>query len=229
MPLVVLRLKTPRRRAIFRMHSMKDFLFLCFKTCFKNHNCLILHTDNKNTVTNLHLEDIDIKFKACLTANFTGFLLECCVVCLDSQKHQSGVVLKAEKHTKNKIQNSFALNWQLVLNPIIRNTHTDVNRTTDFGAMCLALLLTNDIWANEGVWISSQQGEGVDFWLLNPNTLKPIARLEISGIRKETARNTIGTRIKKKIAQTHQSDDSGAIAYISVIEFSKPSAIFIQK
>ena len=117
----------------------------------------------------------------------------------------------------------------MLLNPIIRNTHTDVNRTTDYGAMCLALLLANDIWADEGVWVSSQQGEGVDFWLLNPNTLKPIARLEISGIRKETAHNTIGTRIKKKIAQTHQSDNSGATAYISIIEFSKPSAIFIQK
>ena len=60
-------------------------------------------------------------------------------------------------------------------------------------------------------------------------TLQPIIRLEISGIRKQTGSNPIGTRAKRKTRQTNQSDNSGAVAYISIIEFSEPSALFIQK
>lgn len=180
-------------------------------------------------MTTLYLEEINTKFNTFFTSNFTGFMFECCVMCFDSQTHHSGVLLNKENLPSNKMKSDYVIDWDLKISPILRNTHTDVNRTTDYGAMGLSILLAHDIWTEEGVWTSSQQGDGVDFWLLNPMTFKPIARLEISGIRKETANNTIGIRIKKKTVQTHQSDNSGATAYISVIEFSKPAAIFIQK
>ena len=178
-------------------------------------------------MTILNLEEIAPKFNVFFTSNFTGLMLECCVLCLDSQNYHSGVVLNKYNEKTNKIRNDYVINWQHPIDNILRNTHTDVNRTTDYGAMCLALLVADDILSEEVIWISSQKGEGVDFWLLNPNTLTPIARLEVSGIRKETDKNTINNRIKKKQKQTQQSDDSDAIAYISVIEFSKPSAIFV--
>jgi hypothetical protein len=98
-----------------------------------------------------------------------------------------------------------------------------------YGAMCLSLLLADTILAEKGVWQSSRSKQGVDFWLINPLTLQPILRLEISGIRKQTATNPMGTRAKKKIEQTNQSDNSAATAYISIIEFSEPTALFIQK
>ena len=170
-------------------------------------------------MVNSYLEEINTKFNAFFTANFTGLMLECCVLCFDSQNHHSGIVLKKENFKSNKVKNDCVIHWQLDINQILRNTHTDVNRTTDYGAMCLSLLLADEILTDEGVWISSQKGDGVDFWLLNPTTLKPIARLEISGIRTETVNNTISTRIKKKKIQTYQSDSSNASAYISVIEF----------
>jgi hypothetical protein len=77
--------------------------------------------------------------------------------------------------------------------------------------------------------LSSRSGQGVDFWLLNSLTLLPILRVEVSGIRRKTATNPIGTRAKKKLEQTNQSDNSDATAYVSIVEFSQPAALFIKK
>ena len=60
-------------------------------------------------------------------------------------------------------------------------------------------------------------------------TFTAIARLEISGLRKETPSNTLANRIKVKLKQVEQSDDSGVSAYIAIIEYSKPSAVFMPK
>jgi hypothetical protein len=180
-------------------------------------------------MTELHLETINAKFNMFFTSNFTGLMLECCVVCLDSQNHKTGVLLKKEDGQANIVDKDYKLSWQLENDPILYNTHSDANRTTDYGAMCLSLLLADTILKEKGVWLSSKSGEGVDFWLINPVTLQPILRLEVSGIRKQTATNPITTRAKKKIKQTNQSDNSETIAYISILEFSKPTALFIQK
>jgi hypothetical protein len=177
----------------------------------------------------LHLETINEKFKSFFTSHFTGMMLECCVVCLNSQNHATGVLLKKVTHKSSIMEQDYVLSWQLPFTTVLQNTHTDVNRTTDYGAMCLSLLLADTIFAEKGVWQSSRSKQGVDFWLINPLTLQPILRLEISGIRKQTATNPMGTRAKKKIEQTNQSDNSAAIAYINIIEFSQPSALFIQK
>jgi hypothetical protein len=156
-------------------------------------------------------------------------MLECCVLCLNSQKHETGVFLKKEDNKSNLIEQEYLLSWQLEIDSILQNTHKDDNRTTDYGAMCLALLLADAILTEKGVWMSSKKGQGVDFWLLNPLTLQPILRLEISGIRKKTVTNPIGIRAKKKMTQTNQSDSTAAKAYISIVEFSEPTALFIQK
>jgi hypothetical protein len=177
----------------------------------------------------LHLEEIMTKFSPFFTGNFTGMMLECCVVCLHSQNHKTGILLKKETHQSNIIEQDYTLSWQLEFTLVLQNTHTDVNRTTDYGAMCLSLLLADTLLIEKGVWLSAKRGQGVDFWLLNALTLQPILRIEISGIRKKSTTNPIGTRAKKKTMQTNQSDNSATVAYISVVEFSKPSALFIQK
>ena len=180
-------------------------------------------------MTELYLETINEKFKTCFSSHFTGMMLECCVVCLNSQNHKTGVFLKKEPYKSNLVEPDFILSWQLELTDVLQNTHTDVNRTTDYGAMCLSLLLADTLLAEKGIWQSSRSGQGVDFWLINPVTLQSILRVEISGIRKQTATNPISTRVKKKMKQTDQSDNSNAIAYISIVEFSQPSALLIQK
>jgi hypothetical protein len=145
------------------------------------------------------------------------------------KNYKTGVLLKQEEYKSNMIDNDSVLYWQLAFTTVLQNTHTDVNRTTDYGAMCLSLLLADTILVEKGVWLSSRSGQGVDFWLLNTLTLQPILRVEVSGIRKQTATNPISTRAKKKLEQTNQSDNSDATAYVSIIEFSQPAALFIQK
>ena len=122
----------------------------------------------------LHLETINEKFKTYFTSHFTGMMIECCVVCLNSQNHNTGVLLKKEAHKSNIIEDNCVLTWQLELTAVLQNTHTDVNRTTDYGAMCLSLLLADTLLPEKGSWQSSRSKQGVDFWLINPLTLQPI-------------------------------------------------------
>lgn len=62
-------------------------------------------------MTELALETIDEKFNASFTRNFTGFMLECCVVCLTSQKHKTGTLLNKEAHQSNIIDQDYLLSW----------------------------------------------------------------------------------------------------------------------
>ena len=57
----------------------------------------------------------------------------------------------------------------------------------------------------------------------------PKARLEVSGIAQETENNTIGNRFSKKVQQVSASDTTNVPAYISIVEFSSPKALFNKK
>ena len=77
----------------------------------------------------------------------------------------------------------------------------------------------------------SCKGDGFDYWLgkKDDGLFNHAARLEISGILQESATNTVEKRLKIKIKQTEQSDESRLPAYISIVEFGKPKAIFKKK
>jgi hypothetical protein len=75
---------------------------------------------------------------------------------------------------------------------------------------------------------TSQKCDGVDFWLRNAN-FDLVARLEVSGIRRENGTNTVKNRLKVKLKQTEQSDNSKVPAVVAIIEFSKPEAVYILK
>lgn len=76
-------------------------------------------------MTELLLETINEKFKTCFTSHFTGMMLECCVVCLNSQNHKTGVFLKHEPHQSNLIEQDYMVSWQLAFTNLLQNTHTD--------------------------------------------------------------------------------------------------------
>jgi len=54
----------------------------------------------------------------------------------------------------------------------------------------------------------------------------PKARLEVSGIMHEADGNTAEKRFRQKAEQTSKSDDTRLPAYVSIVEFSTPKAIF---
>ena len=95
-------------------------------------------------------------------------------------------------------------------------------------SMCLALSIAAQLTDFKYVE-TSKIGEGIDFWLSKTDESNFFARLEVSGIRKETKDNAIKKRLKIKLTQTNQSDKTNLPVYVSIIEFSKPQALYIQK
>ena len=109
------------------------------------------------------------------------------------------------------------------------NSHFDEKRTTDFGAMGVAVLLASHL-TNYTIFITSESDNGYDFRLMKETIDDDYldARLEISGIRKETPQNTVKSRLLVKEKQILKRADKDAICYVSVIEFSKPEVKFIK-
>jgi hypothetical protein len=179
-------------------------------------------------MNSIKIEDLYGRLENILSPNFTGMMVECCAICLKSQNHSSPVILSSFEHKKNLIREALSLEWATEISSEMTSTYKDENRATDHAAMCIALLLASKITGFDGIE-SSEKGDGVDFWFTKGENLDFVARLEISGIRKENGTNTINNRLKIKISQTKQSDNSNVPAFVSIIEFSKPEAIYILK
>jgi hypothetical protein len=73
---------------------------------------------------------------------------------------------------------------------------------------------------------TSDVGTGFDFWLTTPDEVAIGSRLEISGISKSSKTNNVNYRSTQKKKQVQKSDYWGQTAYICIIEFSTPKAVF---
>jgi hypothetical protein len=177
----------------------------------------------------LQLEDISQILKG-ISKSFGDYMAECTAVCLYSQNHNSNVVLKVFDENDTEIESGL-VKWSISINDDIIKSNFDEKRATDFGAMGLSLLITKAS-TDYTTFISSETNNGVDFWLLkdDDNDLNFFsARLEVSGIRKETKDNSIKKRLKIKEKQILKSSRKDIPCYISIIEFSTPKALFIKK
>lgn len=190
-------------------------------------------TKTKLKHTELQIEDLQNHFSFCLTDHFLGYMVECCVMSLHTSGHASGLThLIPFESDENLFKEAKELHWQTLVDARMENTHRDEKRTTDFGSMCLAAFLVKELVDHPGYeWmpVVSRGGDGVDFWLVDPNTLKSLGRLEVSGIKKPKGTNNVPNRLAKKIKQTRKSDASNTIAYVAIMEFSRPSAILFGK
>jgi hypothetical protein len=162
-----------------------------------------------------------------LTTSWCNTLAESAIVCLTSQQHQTNIRLPVESNMGGAPV-SATLCWTQPVTLPMQKTYRNDAQTTDFGAMALALLLTLNL-TEYNTFEVSRIGTGVDYWLSKNDELDFSARLEISGIRKESKKNTINSRLLIKQRQVVQSDDSGFPVYIVIVEFSRPAAAYIQK
>ena len=179
-------------------------------------------------MTSIKIETLYGQLENILSSSFTGMMVECCALCMQSQEHLSPTILASHSHKRNMILEDLKLEWVTEITPIILSTYRDENRATDNAAMCIALLLASKLTEFDSVE-ASQKGDGVDFWFSKDDSFDFIARLEVSGIRKENSGNSVKKRLAIKLTQTKQSDNSNVPAFISIIEFSKPEAIYISK
>jgi hypothetical protein len=151
---------------------------------------------------------------------------EACMVCLHRNNHTDEVLL----NLTGDVEASIILKWDNYFNDQIDRTWRDQIYCTDHGAVCLSVMLVKEC-TEYTVVERARIGSGVDYWLAKDGDalFQKCARLEISGIFKETDSNTVDKRFKMKKKQTNQSDETGLPAYISVIEFNNPKAIFAKK
>lgn len=167
----------------------------------------------KNGLPGMHKDSCTHYYSACMTT-------------LHRSGHQDGVSLQLDGDRKENL----SLHWEDYYDESIDRTWKEINYCTDHAAVCVSCMLA----INETDYTiieRSCKGDGFDYWLGNKDDilLSRVARLEISGILKENTTNTVEKRLKIKIKQTEQSDDSCLPAYISIVEFGEPKAIFKKK
>ncbi len=84
----------------------------------------------------------------------------------------------------------------------------------------------------------ASQGTGIDYYLGAKEDLncedaddfpEHLARLEVSGILRPSASNTLKARVSRKIERSKQSDSDGTPAFIIVVEFESPAVNFTQR
>ena len=161
-----------------------------------------------------------------IATSMASYMCDCLVICLTEAGHSVGVDIKVETDLKDY---DFSIFWETKVTQHLIGATRDEQRTTEWVAMGFAFILVR--YLTEYPYIrTSRKGSGIDFFLSkNPTELSCDARLEISGIKKTSAKNTIVQRFEVKKKQTKLSDDTATPVFISITEFSEPKSLFKQK
>ncbi|MEL6257115.1 MAG: hypothetical protein AAFR87_34290 [Bacteroidota bacterium] len=178
----------------------------------------------------LKLETLKEGFPA-ISKSVGAYLAEGGAYCLEAQGHASGVLLELSGAFEEKVK----VLWPEQVNNQIIRAWADSQEATEFGAIAVAILILQSL-TNYTVIERSFKGTGFDYWLgvgeYDENRLpfeQRKARLEVSGIWRESKSNTIDARIELKKQQVKKSDDLNLPVLIIVVEFKTPkSKIFRQ-
>jgi hypothetical protein len=170
------------------------------------------------TTVELTLEQLSKRVK--LSRARCDEFVEACKVCLEDQQHHPGVVLKVDGFSPC----IFQLTWESPVTIAAVDSWADPDEATEHGACAIAFFVILEI-TKLMVIRRSRKKTGVDYWLTHKDNtlLQNSARLEISGIRKDS-QSVINSRVVRKKKQTKQSDITHAAlpAYVVVVEFSNP-------
>lgn len=153
-------------------------------------------------------------------------LYENCIVMLHKINHCSPVILGIDGIVKEDVP----LEWEGEVSEQLERTYADAESLTERSAVCISVLLALEL-TDYTVVERSRKGTGFDYMLGDKNDTfyMPKARLEISGIERETKSNNIERRFNQKTRQTDKTDYTKMPAYVSVVEFSTPKALFGKK
>jgi hypothetical protein len=170
------------------------------------------------------LEELKETVKAFSTVQ-SDFLAENCIIALEANNHRSGCVLRVNGDAEIE----FTLAWS---KQVSRAGYQEPVKFTEKAAEAVSFFLTAHL--TEYVIVEeSVIGTGIDYWLdyaeydarYNKEYMFQ-AKLEISGIFRETKDNTLENRVKDKKRQVRDGHTAVVPAYISVVEFSSPKAFF---
>jgi hypothetical protein len=156
------------------------------------------------------------------------FLSENCIVALENGGHQSGCPMAVYGDTEK----AYGLQWS---KPVNKSGYKESVKIVAHAAEAISFFLSTEL-TEFTVVEEALIGTGIDYWLGYDDTHSLYqsnnfmrARLEVSGIEKETVANSLEKRVKDKKRQTAPTDASNLPAYISVVEFSAPKAFFGKK
>lgn len=176
---------------------------------------------------NLSLEDLKdamIYFSPIQSQSLT----ENCIVALEAIPHSSGCELEISGLHTGKV----TLDWNTTVN---KNGYKEEKKFTEKGAEAISFLLAMQ-YTEYDILEEALIGTGIDYWLgygENHEKYDPLnffsARLEISGILRETPSNSFKKRIEQKKKQTNASNNTGLPAYVSIVEFSNLKAHISKK
>jgi hypothetical protein len=115
-----------------------------------------------------------------ITPEYGECLAQAASICLEDQKHKSGVLL----HVDGNFIRKFSLIWAPTTDQM-RDCWGDVEFATEQGAYAIAALLVPTL-TELTFFERSRKGTGIDYWLGSNEDLlfQKKARLEVSGIRK---------------------------------------------
>lgn len=158
-------------------------------------------------------------------------LQEACKWCLLTCCHDAGVEIVSNYNGEQK---KFPIIWDINTSDLhkLSLSYND-NDGIESGAEALSLLLVRECTEYTAIRRAAT-GTGIDYWLgkkcRNKNNFFGVknARLEISGILKESNTNTIQARVNRKLKQTKPTDGTSPV-FISIIEFSHPKSEMVLK
>jgi hypothetical protein len=163
-----------------------------------------------------------------MTEGLFGIHKESCIVCFGSNGHSSGV--KMELLFDNDKKDVCKILYSGKFTKRLLKSYSDNNKTTDYAACAIALLLIREYTDFVAEQTSNPTGNGIDYYLINKNEIyddeliyNHSAMLEVSGIRLETKNTSINKRLKEKLDRLEKYNHDFSIpTYIVIVEFGKP-------
>ncbi len=162
-----------------------------------------------------------------ITKAIGAYVVQAAAYFLELMGHESGVTLEVS----GLFEENFKLTWEEEIDEPVKRSWRDSHEATEYAAVCVAALLSESL-LDLSIVERSYIGTRVDYILgkakQNEEGVTYKARMEVSGISKETASNTVNKRINVKLNQVKKSRDKNLPAYVVVIEFGKPKAKIVK-
>ena len=162
-----------------------------------------------------------------ITEAVGAYLAQATSFFLEEHGHKSGIIIEVNGLFKE----NFQVIWSDKVNERVRRSWRDNIEATEYAAVGISTLLIEfllDLKIVErsyiGTYVDYILGEMSDdnsFFLQK-------AKLEVSGIGKETPTNTVNQRIRVKLNQVQKSADKELPSYIIVVEFGSPKAKIVK-
>ncbi len=166
-----------------------------------------------------------------LSKSIGQYLAEGGAFCLEAHRHKSGVAIEIMGDYSETIE----LYWSNVVDSQVTRAWNDSQEATEYGAAAIAIVILSKL-TSYSIIERSFKGTGFDYWLGEgeyDENLLPFqqrkAKLEVSGIWKESETNTVDARVSLKRRQIDFRGEDNFPAIIIVVEFGTPKAKMIDQ